>query len=666
MSVPFSNTHLRVPRGFGTILEGLAREVLRDQPEDIPKYAAEHFEALLKQREESGLDPAEWAAKLEDRFYNNHAFKHTSHETISKEKSYESQTEDESSHLEEASSFNQNTKPNEEADLTETTDDEERHVILQEESVKELPVANIDSHNLSGTDDKQDPTITTVNQADSAAYENDNSTFSNQISDSDLEASQSQSFSGTANIDVCALELGETETGGQTFHKDETDDGNEDFMDSQGEKTVEETARTPEEAAAIEERSDALAISEEGETSQLKETILQSSLSQLETTEDSHQEAEHQTENIKEEELIESEAYSGETNEIVAPAEDDLGDNSKTQEESLVEISFEDVPEAQQITESEETKQVVESSEELQGEKSEVQQHEESEVTAVITAENVSGTQDNDEPKVEGGEMEVRSETEEMDSQQEASDMAKENVDSHLNDSDHNEMEEGVKNISTTHQPTTEAEKVEDQNTQIIDDNEKISDGETHQREDSQTKTNADDPDYGEAKDTFGESKETINTEDSDADEQEMKDSDPENNLSQTAQSNVETVGLEEENKTLDSSECDLTEEKEEEPQPEDTLEEKVVTSQEPNSEVELVEEIKMESDVQEKREEGSINPDESADQTVTDDQEEQRSHGSEQDAVQPEEESNDKLARLICLDQQGSKHGERECRKKS
>uniref|UniRef100_A0A673A6U1 Sperm autoantigenic protein 17 n=1 Tax=Sphaeramia orbicularis TaxID=375764 RepID=A0A673A6U1_9TELE len=75
MSVPFSNTHLRVPRGFGTILEGLAREVLRDQPEDIPKYAAEHFEALLKQREESGLDPAEWAAKLEDRFYNNHAFK---------------------------------------------------------------------------------------------------------------------------------------------------------------------------------------------------------------------------------------------------------------------------------------------------------------------------------------------------------------------------------------------------------------------------------------------------------------------------------------------------------------------------------------------------------------------------------------------------------------
>ncbi|CAI5693757.1 unnamed protein product [Oreochromis niloticus] len=82
MAVPFSNTHLRVPRGFGTILEGLTREVLRDQPEDIPKYAAQYFEALLKKREESGMDPAEWAAKLEDRFYNNHAFKKPEEEEI--------------------------------------------------------------------------------------------------------------------------------------------------------------------------------------------------------------------------------------------------------------------------------------------------------------------------------------------------------------------------------------------------------------------------------------------------------------------------------------------------------------------------------------------------------------------------------------------------------
>ncbi|XP_066566147.1 neurogranin (protein kinase C substrate, RC3) b isoform X2 [Amia ocellicauda] len=75
MSVPFSNTHLRVPRGFNTILEGLAREVLREQPKDIPSFAASYFQSLLKEREESGIDPAEWSARLEDRFYNNHAFK---------------------------------------------------------------------------------------------------------------------------------------------------------------------------------------------------------------------------------------------------------------------------------------------------------------------------------------------------------------------------------------------------------------------------------------------------------------------------------------------------------------------------------------------------------------------------------------------------------------
>ncbi|XP_036452693.1 sperm surface protein Sp17 [Colossoma macropomum] len=80
MSVPFSNTNLRVPRGFGNILEGLAREVLREQPEDIPTFAAVYFTALLKQREESGLDPAEWGARLEDRFYNNHTFKNTANQ----------------------------------------------------------------------------------------------------------------------------------------------------------------------------------------------------------------------------------------------------------------------------------------------------------------------------------------------------------------------------------------------------------------------------------------------------------------------------------------------------------------------------------------------------------------------------------------------------------
>lgn len=51
MSVPFSNTNLRIPKGFGNLLEGLAREVLRDQPGDIPTFAALYFTKLLKARE---------------------------------------------------------------------------------------------------------------------------------------------------------------------------------------------------------------------------------------------------------------------------------------------------------------------------------------------------------------------------------------------------------------------------------------------------------------------------------------------------------------------------------------------------------------------------------------------------------------------------------------
>ncbi|XP_030076454.1 sperm surface protein Sp17 [Microcaecilia unicolor] len=75
MAIPFSNTHYRIPRGFGNLLEGLTREVLREQPKDIPDFAAKYFAELLKKREETGFDPAEWGAKLEDRFYNNYSFK---------------------------------------------------------------------------------------------------------------------------------------------------------------------------------------------------------------------------------------------------------------------------------------------------------------------------------------------------------------------------------------------------------------------------------------------------------------------------------------------------------------------------------------------------------------------------------------------------------------
>jgi len=74
MAVPFSNTKLRVPKGFQNILEALAREVLRSQPENIFEFGATYFEKALSTRTETGYDIAEHGARLEDRTYNNHAF----------------------------------------------------------------------------------------------------------------------------------------------------------------------------------------------------------------------------------------------------------------------------------------------------------------------------------------------------------------------------------------------------------------------------------------------------------------------------------------------------------------------------------------------------------------------------------------------------------------
>ncbi|KAG8522224.1 Sperm surface protein Sp17 [Galemys pyrenaicus] len=75
MSIPFSNTQYRIPQGFGNLLEGLTREILREQPANIPAFAAAYFENLLEKREKTDFDPAEWGSKVDDRFYNNHAFK---------------------------------------------------------------------------------------------------------------------------------------------------------------------------------------------------------------------------------------------------------------------------------------------------------------------------------------------------------------------------------------------------------------------------------------------------------------------------------------------------------------------------------------------------------------------------------------------------------------
>jgi len=47
---------LTVPSGFRNLLEGLTVEILRSNPADIYKFAAEYFDAKLKERQERGYD----------------------------------------------------------------------------------------------------------------------------------------------------------------------------------------------------------------------------------------------------------------------------------------------------------------------------------------------------------------------------------------------------------------------------------------------------------------------------------------------------------------------------------------------------------------------------------------------------------------------------------
>ena len=42
--------HVTVPKNLEKLLEGLSREVLREQPDNIHEFAAVHFEQLLDRR----------------------------------------------------------------------------------------------------------------------------------------------------------------------------------------------------------------------------------------------------------------------------------------------------------------------------------------------------------------------------------------------------------------------------------------------------------------------------------------------------------------------------------------------------------------------------------------------------------------------------------------
>ena len=75
MAVPYSNTKLRVPKGFQNVLWVLTREVLREQPKNIVEFSARFLQKLLWIRCDTGHDPARHGAHSEDRYYNDYSYK---------------------------------------------------------------------------------------------------------------------------------------------------------------------------------------------------------------------------------------------------------------------------------------------------------------------------------------------------------------------------------------------------------------------------------------------------------------------------------------------------------------------------------------------------------------------------------------------------------------
>ncbi|CAK8677800.1 unnamed protein product [Clavelina lepadiformis] len=52
MSVRYGAIKLKVPDGFKQLLENLSREILREQPKNIPRFSAAYFNRLLERREQ--------------------------------------------------------------------------------------------------------------------------------------------------------------------------------------------------------------------------------------------------------------------------------------------------------------------------------------------------------------------------------------------------------------------------------------------------------------------------------------------------------------------------------------------------------------------------------------------------------------------------------------
>ena len=604
-----------------------------------------------------------------------------------REKSYESQTEDESSHTEEVSNVS-TTHPtvSEEVDSSESTEEYEEKLditeknvismaegLSEEESVNMLPATDLQPYDLSGTEEEKDQIITTFDQVGRAANGKDSISVPDQDNtQSELEPTDLLSLKVISN--VCSQELepekkrGDKEQNNSVVDMEIIDP--EGDLNTDAEEPVEVfsysgladvdvcatelggTERTMEGATAEND--------EESSRPQPEENTVQSLLSHSETLEHNQQGGEDQVEKT-EEVASSSESSSGVIHESLTHIEGVSVSKVITNEDSLVEVNFEDVPEGQQIKEVEEKQPGDSSVDVLQTKFLEMQLEEEcNEVTAVETEQHISQTQDHNEPAMMGVVEETKCEGEEMERQHRESDIMSKKVDtndSNLNNSGVDGKHEGVKTISSSHQPTIDEVNSENEMDHENEDNEKvgeISEGEFHQNEGSEKDENSNDAE-DETTDTDGGKKEDGLAESyGDMEIQETNAGGAENHSSQVTRENISTAGIEAERETLEAS-THLPEEKKEsrrtpvDSQLQDTVGETDLTSTEKGPDVMGLLEEEVDSEIHGKSdtlcEEASSGPTPSADLPAAEDE---VPLASEKDSTEPEGKSSEKVKLLL------------------
>lgn len=540
------------------------------------------------------------------------------------------------------------------------------------ELINRLPTADIQSNELGSTEERADKT-TSIDHVDKVVNEADSGSVKEQNAPQpELEFADLLSSRGISYVDICAQELGAAEDEGSDKQAPavvDTEIVNSDGEDNNG---VAEPAETfPYSGLADVD----VCASELGETERTMErgsievdtqavediksvkpqpegTVEETSPSQTEKAEGDQQETEEdRMGKTGEEEKTESEPSSEETHESFLQAEHESDCHTIPKEDSLVEINFEDVPEALQIAEVvEKQPEEVSMMEAVQTETAETEQKEEpKELIPSAVDQNISDAQKYQDFESEGVTKEVDSEGEEVESLQDSTETMGENI--VTNESCSNESGINNEKISSSDQPTAESEKEKQEVETVpeIEDNEMANEGKFLHHEDSVKEAGCE-FEEDERTDVLEADEEGIYKEGhSEMEDEEINDGEAANNSSQVTHSSTSVAPVAAESEMFEKSAQDLTEEEEEsertlgESQPGDTKEEKEATSKEAQKVTQKPSDFEVQEESDTTHAEESISLCAAADH-----HEEERLHESEERPTEPADQSGDKVLSLM------------------